>query len=57
MRSSAKLDPTRRSERLFSPAALEIREMSAKRSGPEHAIEIVGRSPRLEEMLKKVAKV
>ena len=57
MRSSAKLDPSRRSEGLFSPAALEIREMSAKRSGPEHAIEIVGRSPRLEEMLKKVAKV
>ena len=57
MSRSARIDPSRRSERLFSPAALEIRELSVRRSGPERAIEIVGRSPRLEETLKKVAKV
>ncbi|MEO8276561.1 MAG: sigma 54-interacting transcriptional regulator [Thermoanaerobaculia bacterium] len=57
MSRAPKIDPSRRAERFFSPAALEIREMSVRRSGPEHAIEIVGRSPRLEEMLKRVAKV
>jgi len=57
MSRSARIDPSRRSERLFSPAALEIRELSVRRSGPERAIEIIGRSPRLEETLKKVAKV
>ncbi len=57
MSRSPKTDPTRRSERFFSPAALEIREMSAKRSDPERAIEIVGRSPLLEATLKRVAKV
>lgn len=57
MNRSPNLDPARRSERFFSPAALEIRERSVRRSGPDHAIEIVGRSPRLEETLKRVAKV
>lgn len=57
MTRSPKIDPTRRNERFFSPAALDIREMSARRSGPDRAIEIVGRSPRLEETLKRVAKV
>jgi transcriptional regulator with GAF, ATPase, and Fis domain len=56
MSRSAKLDP-RRSERFFSPAALDIREISARRSGAERAIEIVGRSPLLEATLKRVAKV
>ncbi len=57
MSPSSKLDPARRNERFFSPAALDIREISARRSGPERAIEVVGRSPRLEETLKRVAKV
>ena len=57
MSRAPKIDQSRRSERFFSPAALDIREMSARRSGPERAIEIVGRSPRLEETLKRVAKV
>jgi len=57
MSRAPKIDQSRRSERFFSPAALDIREMSARRSGPDRAIEIVGRSPRLEETLKRVAKV
>ena len=57
MSPSTRIDPTRRSERFFSPPALDIRERSARRAGPEHAIEIVGQSPRLAETLKRVAKV
>lgn len=57
MSRSPKTDSSCRRERFFSPAALDIRELSARRSGEDHAIEIVGRSPRLEETLKRVAKV
>ena len=57
MNSSPTIDRSRRDERYFSPAALEIRELSARRAGVDNAIEIVGQSQRLVEMLKRVAKV
>lgn len=57
MSRPSKLDPPPRNERFFLPAALEIRAISARELGADRVIEIVGRSAKLEETLKRVAKV
>ena len=53
-RSAAHAPPP---HRFFCEPALRLREASARRWGEERAIEIVGHSPRLVEILRKLEKV
>ncbi len=57
MSRPSKPDPPPRNERFFLPAALEIRASSVRKLGADRAVEIVGRSPKLEGTLKRIAKV